>query len=136
MSASLRTARLDLIRAGIDAAATPGKLLLYEAPRPATFGGATAAALQCEITLEQPCAVVAAAVFTLAVPVEGVRIDNKAITWGRFLDGDDNFVGDANVRITGYVSTGPGDEPDIQIDNPNGYIGGFVRIETPSTIGE
>lgn len=131
---SIRTARLNLVLAAIDAAATPGKLWLYTGTRPAAEA-VTSEALQSTIVLADPCGAVAAAVFTLTPDVEALRIDNQEIRWGRFTDGDDNFVADVNVRITGYVATGLGDEPDIQIDNPNGYIGGFVRLEA-GTIGE
>jgi hypothetical protein len=123
----LRTDRLDLIRARIDAAATPGKLLLYPGAKPA-LGAATLETLQATIILEQPCGVTAAAVLTFETGMEGTRMDTQDITWGRFVDGDDAVVADANVTATGGGGT-------IQISSISGLLGGLVRLES-GTIGE
>jgi hypothetical protein len=72
---------------------------------------------------------VGAGVLTFEPEVEGLRIDDQAITWARFNDGDGNFVMDMTVSVTG----GGGD---IQLSTVTGEIGGFVRIVEPSTIAE
>lgn len=139
---TIRVGQLNLIQAALDAAATPGEVLFYTGTRPPIEGSSTTAILQGTVVLAKPCAIVSVgivtigdidypqAVMTFVGDVEGVRVAADIITWARFVDGDGNFVCDANVRINAYVSTGPGDEPDLQIDNPNGYIGGLLHINS------
>jgi hypothetical protein len=129
----LRTARLQLLADAIDAATTPGRCVLYPGTRPAVAGGSTSEDPQCEITLADPCGVVAQvgdlAVLTFEPEVEGIRIDDQVITWARFNDGDGNFVLDASV-------TSAGGGGDIIATATGGLVGSFVRIVDPSTISE
>lgn len=129
MALSLSTdtwgAMLSAIKAQIDAAATPSKLLFYSGARPPNGGAATA--LQATVQLAQPCGTIAGSVLTFVVGMEGFRVDDKTITWCRFVDGDGKFVGDANVGMAGGGA-------DISISNINGFVGGIVRL-TAGTFG-
>lgn len=129
LSLSTRRARLQQLALAIDAAATPGQCRLYAGPIPQP-GQPPDGALQCTITLAQPCAQLHAtdALLIFTAGVEGLRVDDETITFARFVDGDGGFVFDADVSLIG------GDGA-VQISNVNGVVGAFVRIES-GVIGE
>lgn len=122
-----RAMMLTALMGAIDAAATPGKILCYAGTQP-TGGGAPAGDLQSTIELAQPCGVISGSVLTFTPLVEGIRVDNEAITWVRFVDGDDTPVMDMKAGQTGDPT--PGIE--FFITNVNGFVGGFVRVDSGS----
>lgn len=125
---SVRLDRLARFQAALDAAPTAGKLQLFDGTQPAPGGAPTA--LQATITLAKPCAAIAAAsdlaVMTFVAEVEGMRFDDKTITWGRFTDGNGVIVGDAKVGQSGDADPAIA----IYISNVNGVVGGFVRLSS------
>jgi hypothetical protein len=123
ISVTVRTSMLQALVDALDAKAAPGALRLYTGSQPSTEGEATTDDLQATITLAKPCATVSAGVATFVADVEGQRIDSQSIGWGRFVDGDGEFVADASVLPTGA----PG-AADIRIGNASGYTGSFVRL--------
>ncbi|MFN3415891.1 MAG: hypothetical protein ACK4ZD_06195 [Caldimonas sp.] len=129
LALATRRARLQQLALAIDAAATPGRCLLYAGAIPQP-GQPPAGELQCAITLAQPCAQLHAsdALLVFTAGVEGLRTDDETITFARFVDGDGTFVFDADVSLVG------GDGA-VQISNVNGVVGAFVRIES-GVIGE
>lgn len=122
LSVAVRTARLQQIVDAIDAGSGPGELRLYTGTRPAA-GGTPSGALQVSIPLASPCGVAAAAILTFTNGVEGLRVAEDTITWGRFTDSAGTYVMDATVGS------------DISITNVNGFLGSFVRI-TSGVMGE
>lgn len=121
LSVDVRNAYLQLIADAIDAAATPGKFLLYSGTRPAA-GGTPTGLLQATILFAQPCGTVADALLTFVPGEEGVRMDDEPITWGRMADGDDNYVLDGDV--TNMAGSG-----DFKIGSTTGIIGAVVRLD-------
>lgn len=116
---------LTALRDLIDSAATPGKIQFFDGSRPANAG--TPTNLQAEIVLAQPSGTVSSGVLTYTLGTEGQRIDDKTITWCRFLNGDGVIVADGNVGVSGGGA-------DVSISNIDGFIGGFVRM-TSGTFG-
>lgn len=123
INVDIRSAMLQALADAVDAAATPGKLLLYAGDQPSTAGEATSDVLQATIVLASPCGTVTDAVLTFTPNVEGIRVADGTIGWGRFVDGDDEFVADAKVLPVGDPGTA-----DIRIGNANGFIGAFIRL--------
>lgn len=101
-STALRNARLQKIIDALDAAATPGKILLYSATRPATGAAITDQTLLGTITLADPCATISAGVLTFGTFVEDSSADaTGTIAWARGEDGDGNFVMDLGCGVSG-----------------------------------
>ncbi|MGZ8181469.1 MAG: hypothetical protein ACXWT1_05890 [Methylobacter sp.] len=102
-SASLRSARSQAIANALDAAATPGKFLLYDGPRTETNGGAiTTQTLIGTCVLSDPCGTVTAGVLTFAAITDDPIADaTGVIGWARGVNGDDAFVLDMSCGVTG-----------------------------------
>lgn len=117
---AVRRAQLQVIADAIDADTDPGEFRLYSGTRPAP-GGTPTGVLQCTLILAQPCATLHATDATLifATPVEGVRMDDETITWGRFVDGAGNYVMDGDVAASAA---------DFLIDSASGVIGALIRF--------
>lgn len=106
LSTTLRNGRLQKIIDAFDAAATPGKILLYSTTRPATGAAITTQTLIGTLILSDPCATVADGVLTFAAFTEDSSADaNGTIDWARGLDGDNNFVLDMGCGVAGSGKT-------------------------------
>lgn len=125
---SVRSAMVQSLLDAIDGASTPGKVKFYDGTKPSTVGAATVANLQVTIILGQPSGIVVDGGLTFTPGAEGMRFDDKLITWARFTDGDDNTVLDATVLQAGDPTAGV----HIYITNTGGLVGGFVRITAGS----
>lgn len=118
-------AMLGGLLAAIDGGSTPGRMRFYDGSRPPT--GGTATNLQAEIVLERPAGTVEGGTltFTTSRPdssaVEIPRVGDHTITWVRLIDGDGVFLLDLGI---GPVGSGA----DVEIDNADGFIGGFVTL--------
>ncbi len=117
----VKTARLQALANKIDAAATPGHLLLYTAPRPQRGAAAGPAALISDITLTKPCGVVTGNSLALTLPPVVLAAIDGDIAWGRLVDGDGNWRGDGDA---GQIGSGAF----IQSGNLHIYGGGLVGI--------
>lgn len=124
LSPTLRAARHALVTATLDG----GSLTLYSGVRPA-FGSTSGIALQATLTMASPAGTLAGLVFTLTLPLAGLRIAAAAITWGRFCDATGVIVMDVDVSSTS-VGTG-----DVLLDNTSGSIGAFVEITAATLTG-
>jgi len=103
-----------------------GAVQLFSGTRPVVAGGdpPAGAALQCSIALARPCGVVAGGVLAFSTDgIEGVRVDDKTITWARFVDA----AGTPWIDADASLGTGTGD---VRLTNVDGFIGGFVRISS------
>ena len=124
LNASLRSARLGLIGAAVDAAAAPGAVRLYDGTRPPVAGASlTGQVLQCTVPLAAPGTTLAGTVLSFNPGADGVRVAADTITWARFVDGDGVFVMDASVST-------PGSGGDVFISSTTGVIGGLLRLTT------
>lgn len=124
LSPALRAARHALVTTQLD----DGSLTLYSGARPA-FGDTSSLAPQAVITLASPAGTLAGLVFTLALPLAGLRTAAAAITWGRFCDSTGTILMDVDVSST---SAGTGD---VLLDNTSGSIGAFVEITAATLTG-
>lgn len=120
---SIRSAMLQALLDAIDAKTNPGELWLYAGTQPSTEGEATSDVLQAVITLDKPAGTVTDAILTFVADVEGQRVASDTIGWGRFVDGDGEFVADGSVLPVGAPGTA-----DIRIGNANGFEGSFIRL--------
>lgn len=101
IASATRTARAQAVITKIDAAATPGKLLIYgdtQATNADTAVGAQTLLL--ELVLNDPCGTEGTGgVITFdvspAITDDALAVDTA--TWGRFVDGDGNAVLDGTV---------------------------------------
>lgn len=101
-SASLRSARSQAIANALDAAAMPGKFLLYDGPRSASGAAVTTQTLIGTCVLSTPCGTVTNGVLTFATIADDTVADaTGTIAWARGVDGDDTFVLDMSCGITG-----------------------------------
>jgi hypothetical protein len=121
LSDSLKGRRLALIASDLDAAATPGAIRFYSAPKPAVGASITTQVLQAVTPLADPCATLSGTVLTFATGADGVRVAGDTITWARFVDGDGVFVADANV-------SGPAGGATVLISSVTGAIGSLLRV--------
>jgi hypothetical protein len=114
---------LQQLVTALDAKTDPGELRLYSGAQPSVGGAAHSDTLQATIVLARPSGTVVDAVLTFVSDIEGQRVAEDTIGWGRFFDGDGVYVADASVLPTGA----PG-SADIRIGNANGFIGAFIRL--------
>lgn len=103
LASAIRAARSEVIKSAIDAATTPGKVLLYTLPLPATTGAAiTTQTLLATCVLSDPCGTVANGSLTLSAISDDLSADATGdIAFGRIVDGDGNFVADAIAGVNG-----------------------------------
>lgn len=124
LSPTLKQARATANKNAIDAAATPGKMKCYSAPRPSP-GGTPAGDLLATFIFTDPCGVVDAVGLHLTIDAPAQVLANGVIDWGRLEDGDGNWVMDGNVRMPADSDVA---SADFVIDNATVLIGGFVVL--------
>jgi hypothetical protein len=97
---SLRNARLDLVRAEIDADTDPGTIAILSGTRPAT-GAAITTQVELAIgTFSDPSAPAASSgELTFDAITYGDAIADGQATWARITDGAGAFVADASVGL-------------------------------------
>ncbi len=119
--ASIRNARLDLIKTAIDAGSGAGKLRIYNGSRPAT--GGTVTTLLAELTFTDPSAPAASGgVLTFSAITSDTSADNTGTaTWARAVDSANTFVCDMSV---GTVGSGA----DIEMNLVTIEAGGTVSV--------
>lgn len=127
LSDSLRNARITLVKDAIDAGASTGLLRLYSGAKPAVGAAITTQVLQCTLAFADPCGTVSGPTLTFDTSgtVTGTRVDDKAITWARIVDSDDNFVADAVVSM-------PGGGGDVIVNSTTGAIGALIEFVSGS----
>lgn len=122
LSTDLRNSRLETIAAALDAAATPGKILLYSGTRPATGAAITSQTLCGTITLSDPSATASAGILTFGTFTDDTNADATAtIAWARALDGDNNFVLDMGCGLSGSGQ-------ELIFNTLNVQAGGLIQI--------
>lgn len=102
LNLAARNNQVDFIAAQYDAAATPGTIKVYSAPRPSTGGGVGAAVLLGTYTLAStsfPASVNGQAVANPIVDAPAIAAGTAY--WARGEDGDGNFVKDVSVGLLG-----------------------------------
>jgi hypothetical protein len=101
--ATLRNARLNLVRDAIDDGDGPGIIVIYDGTQPAGIGGEITTQNALAIgTFAEPCAAAAAdGVLTFDEITYGDALTDGTATWARFYDADDVFVADADVGVSG-----------------------------------
>lgn len=123
LSARNKLAASTARRNDIDLAATPGKILLYPEPRPAT--GAAASGALAVLILSDPCGTVDELGLHLTAPLPAQATEAGLIRWARIVDGDDNFVLDGDVRLPSDADVGIAD---FIIDVAQVYPGSFINL--------
>lgn len=133
LAVSLRNARLQAVADAIDAGTEPGTLTLYTGPRPGN-----GAAVDGQIALvEIPCPRPFAASVENGV-LEGAAFEEVMATaqgdavWGRYRDGDGEFVADADV---GELDAEGAPTSDINLPSAMIFAGMLVRV-TAATLAE
>lgn len=76
LSNTVRTTRVDAIRAAIDGGAGPGRMKIWSGVKPAK-GSPPAGTLLADLVLSDPCGVSAAGVLTITVPLEDTSADQS-----------------------------------------------------------
>lgn len=106
LSLRARNAMLTALMNDIDSAATAGKINIYSGTRPATGGGALSGnTLLATLVFSDPCGTVANGTLTFSAITQDSGADaTGTATWGRIVDGDNNFVADVDA---GTSSTTP-----------------------------
>ena len=101
---SIRNDRLTIVADAINFwSPTPGKLRIYDGTRPATGASVTTQVLLAEVTFSDPMELSITGGILTANDITGdtAADDSGTATWFRVLDGDNNFVLDGNVGISG-----------------------------------
>jgi hypothetical protein len=99
-SAALANAELTSLKALIDAAASAGKIEIYDGATVPEETDPVTDTLLCTLALQYPCGSVSARVLTLALPIQGLVLVDGTAKWCRLLDGDDEVVFIADVGLT------------------------------------
>jgi hypothetical protein len=112
----------------VDLAATPGKILLYTTPRPASGGDVPAGTLLATVILSDPCGTVDATGlhFTADAPVQAVAAG--VVVWGRLCDGDGNWIIDGDARRSDDIDVGHIADAIFVIDEDQVYVGSFITL--------
>lgn len=126
LSIPLRNARLQAVADAIDAATEPGTLTLYSGSRPSNGAAVDGQTALVEIPCPRPFAesvengVLEGASFEEVMATEG----GDAV-WGRYRDGDGEFVADADV---GALDEEGDPTSDINLPSTQLYPGMLVRV--------
>jgi hypothetical protein len=105
--ASIRNARLELVRDAVDAGSGAGKLLLYSGTRPATGAAVTTQTLLVSFELADPCmSTITGGVGTWDLDPDITATaetftGTKTATWARWVDSDDTVICDGSVGEAG-----------------------------------
>lgn len=125
-STTTKDAMLAGLVAQLDAAnPEPARLRLYTATQPATPGATiTDQVLLADCPLALPCGTVSGGALNLTLPVEDDNLPaSGTITWGRLVDGADNWIADLDVEIESPESSAA-----LQLSAVIVYQGGILRI--------
>ena len=121
-STALRTSRATAIVTALDAAATPGKFLLYTGTQPASGAAITTETLIGTCVLSKPCGTVTSGVLTfLAIADDPIADASGTIAWARGLNGDNNFVLDMSCGATGGAQA-------LLFNTLSAQAGGVIQI--------
>ncbi len=119
---TLRSVRATAIRDALDAAATPGKFLLYDGTQPATGAAITTETLIGTCVLSKPCGTVTDGVLSFAAIADDPVADaTGTIGWARAVDGDDVFVMDMSCGVTGGTEV-------LLFNTLSAQAGGVIQI--------
>jgi hypothetical protein len=101
---SIENAYWTAIAAALDAASSPGQAWLCSGPVPAR-GVALSGSnhIICQFTLQKPCGSVASGALTLNPVNYAPVLNDSEHTFGRFVDGDGNFVFDVDTGVVGQT---------------------------------
>ena len=121
-STALRTARAQAIITALDAAATPGKFLLYDGTQPASGAAITTQTLIGTCVLSDPCGTVTNGVLTFAAIADDPIADaTGTIAWARGVDGDNAFVLDMSCGVTGGAQS-------LLFNTLSAQAGGVIQV--------
>jgi len=128
LNATLRNARLNVIRDAIDAGTAAGTLKIYSGTRPATGAAPTASeVLLGTLTFSDPCAPAASGgVLTFSAITGANAVADGTATWARASDSAGTFVMDLSVGATGSGA-------DITLNTTAIVTGGPISV-TSATI--
>lgn len=102
LSPAVRLARLHIIAASLDSAATGGLIRIYSAPRPAAGDSVTAQIMLAELELPKPpIADLADDTLTFAPIPEALCNASGTAAWARLSNGAGLWVADIDVGETG-----------------------------------
>ena len=133
LSIALRNTRLQAVADALDAATEPGTLTLYTGPRPGNGAPPDAQLPLVEIPCPRPFAAsVENGVLEGAAFAEVMATEGGLAAWGRYRDGDGEFVADADV---GELDAEGNPTSDINLPNAQLYAGMLVRV-TALTLAE
>lgn len=133
LSPPLRNVRLQSIADAIDAGTDPGTLTLYTGPRPGNGAPLDAQIPLVEIPCPRPFATsVENGVLTGANFTEVMATGQGDAVWGRYRDGDGEFVADADV---GELDAEGNPTSDINLPSRTIFAGALVRV-TAATLAE
>lgn len=127
LNATLRNARLNLLRDALDAGTGPGTLKIYTGPRPATGAAITTETLLATMTFSDSSAVDASSGVLTFNPITGANaVADGTAAWARAEDSEATFVMDLSVGATGSGT-------DIELNTTSIVTGGPVSV-TSATI--
>lgn len=104
----------------LDTGAAHARIRIYGGARPAA-GGAPGTPLLAEVALDKPGGSVAAGTLTLASSDLATVLNTGAPTWGRIVNGNDDWALDADAG-------GPSSGAPILLSDDNLYAGGKVAL--------
>lgn len=121
LSTAVRSARAQTLADLLDAGTIGGKVELYSTTQPAA-GGAAGGSPQVTIRLQKPCGTVTDGVLAFATTAPGQVTPGGDVLWARLYDGDNVWIGDGDVGITG--------DPDaaFTLDDNTLLLGAFVFL--------
>lgn len=123
----VRNTRLQAIADAIDAATDPGTLTLYTGPRPGNGAAIDAQVELVTIPCPRPFADSVENGVLTGVPFEeAMAVGQGEAVWGRFRDGDGQFVADADA---GEPDAEGNPIADISLPNATIYPGMLVRVD-------
>ena len=120
---TVRLSRVTSVLTALDADVNPSKLLLYTEPMPDPGDAITTQTLIATIILADPAGTIddEAMELTFGAVTPVLATHDGDLAWGRFTDGDNNWVMDGDAGETG-------DDKFIIIDNKTIYAGGMVTV--------
>lgn len=130
LNPTLRTARLALVLAALDAGAGPATLAIYTGPKPATGAAITTATLLGTVIFSAPAGTITDAVLNFAAISEDPSADaTGTAAWCRISDQSLNFVLDGDVGLVGSGAF-------LELNTLSILAGGPISIGTTRAISE
>lgn len=135
-SITIKNAMLQVVADALNAAdPEPARLQLYTATQPTPGADITDQILLADCPLALPCGTVSGGVLNLTLPIEDDNLPaSGTITWGRLVDGADNWIADLDVEIEPAEGE-PESAAAIQLNAVIVYKGGILRLTGTAMLG-